>query len=346
MNALMSPLANARRMPLYVWLSILTSALAGSVLADQRLAVLPDGSHKQTKWLNREYLIRFPKEYKTVQKSPLLIFLHGRGGQGNDIKRMRGAGPRPLFQPRANYPFIVVSPQCNKAERGKSRWQAGDLNLLLEHLKATYKIDEERIYLTGLSMGGYGTWTWAAQSPEIFAAIAPICGGAMPEKAGRIVHLPIWIFHGVKDKVVPIQESEQMVQALKQHGARQVKFTRYPEAGHNCWDKAYGTAELYKWLLAHSRGKAAKHTFEKTTFKTASGRDLRYAILELAKVDTDRKYPLVITLHGIGGRGAKDWERNCYANSVLAKPAMRTKFPCFVVAPTVDKPSFWAGDRL
>jgi len=91
---------------------------------------------------------------------------------------------------------------------------------------------------------------------------------------------------------------------------------------------------------------SAAKTFEKTEFKTASGRGLRYSILRPTKVDTDRKYPLVITLHGIGGRGAKDWERNCYANSVLAKPAMRTKFPCFVVAPTVDKPSHWAGDRL
>jgi len=130
--------------------------------------------------------------------------------------------------------------------------QIDTLNALLDHIVSLYRIDEERIYVTGLSMGGFGTWYMAAAYPDRFAAIAPICGGGDPESAGRIAHLPVWVFHGAKDETVRIKKSEEMVAALKKVGGK-VKFTVYPDLGHNSWDATYGNPELYKWFLEHTR---------------------------------------------------------------------------------------------
>jgi predicted peptidase len=115
-----------------------------------------------------------------------------------------------------------------------------------------YKVDKERIYVTGLSMGGYGTWALAAYSPNRFAALVPICGGGDPSTARRLSHIAIWDFHGAKDSTVPIEQSERMVEALKKSGS-DVKFTVYPQAGHDSWTEAYNTPELYEWLLQQKR---------------------------------------------------------------------------------------------
>jgi predicted peptidase len=118
---------------------------------------------------------------------------------------------------------------------------------------ADYRVDPDRIYLTGLSMGGSGTWTLAGEYPEYFAAIVPICGSGDPQDAKRLKELPIWVFHGAKDEAVPLSRSEEMVKALKEEGA-EVKFTIYPEAGHDSWTETYNNPELYQWLLKHKRG--------------------------------------------------------------------------------------------
>ena len=118
---------------------------------------------------------------------------------------------------------------------------------------ATTKADPERVYLTGLSMGGFGTWAWAAREPQRFAAAIPICGGGNPETAEKLVALPIWVFHGGKDNVVPLSRSEAMVKAIQQAGGRKVKLTAYPDAGHDAWTKTYDNPEIYKWLLSHTR---------------------------------------------------------------------------------------------
>jgi predicted peptidase len=128
---------------------------------------------------------------------------------------------------------------------------------LLDEVQSKYKVDPDRVYLTGLSMGGFGTWETATQYPERFAAIVPICGGGRPYTVARLKNLPTWVFHGEKDNVVPIKRSEEMVDALKKAGG-DVKFTRYPEAGHDSWTETYNNPELYDWFLKHTRGQKAE----------------------------------------------------------------------------------------
>jgi predicted peptidase len=123
---------------------------------------------------------------------------------------------------------------------------------ILEFVQKKYKIDEQRIYLTGLSLGGFGTWSLAARYPDKWAAIVPICGGGNPEWAEKIKHIPVWCFHGDQDKAVRVELSRRMIEALKAAGASP-RYTEYPGVGHNCWDLAYNTKELYAWLLSQKR---------------------------------------------------------------------------------------------
>ena len=123
---------------------------------------------------------------------------------------------------------------------------------LVDDIAARYKVDKKRIYLTGLSMGGYGTWALASAYPERFAAIAPICGGGSRIMSLRLKDIPIWVFHGAKDRVVPLEESEEMVNAIRKRGG-DVKFTIYPDAGHDSWTESYNNQELYDWFLEHSK---------------------------------------------------------------------------------------------
>jgi predicted peptidase len=147
-------------------------------------------------------------------------------------------------------PFIVASPQCP----ADSYWllYLDDLKALIDDLVAHYLVDVKRIYLTGLSMGGTGTWTLAAAYPEIFAAIAPICGRSFYTLAKRLKDLPAWVFHGEDDEVIPADESRQMTDALNEVGA-DIKLTLYPGVGHNSWTRTYDNPELYDWFLSHSR---------------------------------------------------------------------------------------------
>ena len=127
---------------------------------------------------------------------------------------------------------------------------------LIPAVAGQYPIDEDRIYLTGISMGGYGTWMTAIHYPDRFAAIAPICGGGEPGEASALLDVPVWTFHGAKDPVVPVSETEKMVQALKKAGG-DVRFTLYPEGGHDVWTETYNNEELYTWLLSHTRQEQA-----------------------------------------------------------------------------------------
>jgi predicted peptidase len=196
-----------------------------------------------------DYLLYLPKNYDEKDSWPLLLFLHGAGERGEDLQRVKVHGPPKLIAAGKQFPFIVVSPQCPSRSRG---WQPFDLSALLDDICEKYKVDKERIYLTGLSMGGFGTWTLAASSPDRFAALVPICGGGDPNMARRLAHVPLWVFHGAKDPTVPVKRSEEMVEAVKQAGGN-VKFTVSPEAGHDSWTEAYNNPELYEWLLAQKR---------------------------------------------------------------------------------------------
>ncbi|WP_375510152.1 prolyl oligopeptidase family serine peptidase [uncultured Nostoc sp.] len=182
---------------------------------------------------------------------PTILFLHGAGERGSNLDNLKRHGVAKIVEQQPDFPFIVISPQCPRGEY----WNVDRLSALLDEVIASYPIDPDRVYLTGLSMGGYGTWHLAAAQPERFAAIAPICGGGNPQAARNLKNLPVWAFHGAKDNVVPLSESEIMVSALKARDGN-VKFTVYPEANHDSWTQTYNNPELYKWFLQHGRQQA------------------------------------------------------------------------------------------
>ncbi|VGO12598.1 Poly(3-hydroxyoctanoate) depolymerase [Pontiella desulfatans] len=201
-----------------------------------------------------DYLLHVPEEVPTSGKKwPLMLFLHGAGERGSDLELVKRNGPPMLIAKGREFPFIIASPQCSKDIEWSHPEKIIALNALIDELVANYPVDESRIYLTGLSMGGFGTWALAASYPDRFAAIAPVCGGGCRMVARRLVDMPIWVFHGAKDKVVPISMSQEMVDALEKKGSTSVKFTIYPETGHNSWVEAYNTPELYKWFLSHAK---------------------------------------------------------------------------------------------
>jgi len=208
-------------------------------------------SRKVELTLALDYLIALPEGYATDESktSPLLVFLHGAGERGADLEKVKIHGPPKMISAGESLPFIVVSPQCPEGEW----WTEQPVLELIDHIEATHRVDPERIYLTGLSMGGYGTWHFASEAPYRFAAIAPICGGGTPYKMRWIRHLPVWAFHGARDVAVPLEESTRLVDALKKRGNTRARVTVYPEAGHDSWTESYANPELYDWLLSHRR---------------------------------------------------------------------------------------------
>jgi predicted peptidase len=202
-----------------------------------------------TKYVGSHYLLYLPRDYNQIKKDwPLVLFLHGSGERGEDINLVKRQGPPKLVEEGKEFPFILISPQHSK----NTRWSNDFLIALIDEVVETYRVDEDRIYVTGLSGGGHGTWYLATEYPNRFAAIVPICGRGIPHGASRIKHLPIWVFHGAKDQVQPIKTSEEMVAALEAVGGN-VKFTVYPEAGHDAWTETYNNPELYDWLLKQRR---------------------------------------------------------------------------------------------
>lgn len=206
------------------------------------------------------YLVSLPPGYEgSTERAPVLLFLHGSGERGDDLEKVKAWGPPRLVEEdagwRARMPFIVISPQCPEGER----WDAGALLALLDHVESTYRVDPDRVYVTGLSMGGYGTWALADAAPERFAAVAPVCGGypylglAAPR---RILELPVWAFHGDADDVVPVSETVEVIEALRAAGAPEdrARMTIYEGVGHGSWIPAYADEALWAWMLAQRRG--------------------------------------------------------------------------------------------
>jgi predicted peptidase len=196
------------------------------------------------------YLLWLPAGYKKEKQKtyPLLIFLHGAGERGDSLELVKMHGPPSLVESRPDFPFITVSPQCPKG----TWWNTEDLQQMLGQLISKYRIDASRIYLTGLSMGGFGTWSWASKYPGQFAAIAPVCGGGDIQFAGELKNTPVWAFHGEADPIVPVKRTVEMVEAINAKGGS-AKMTIYPGVGHDSWVNAYNNPELYTWMLEHSR---------------------------------------------------------------------------------------------
>lgn len=184
------------------------------------------------------------------KKWPMILFLHGAGARGNDDPYVTDRGPTRVKREGMDMPFIVISPQCEPNQW----WAAPRVGDLLDELVEKYNVDEDRIYLTGLSMGGHGSWYAAQAYPDRFAAVAPICGGGEPMDAGRLTDVPIWTFHGDADAVVTIDRSQAMVDAIKEAGGENIAFTVYPGVGHDAWTATYNNPALYEWFLANKRG--------------------------------------------------------------------------------------------
>jgi len=196
-----------------------------------------------------DYWLYLPEDYSKDKPAPLMLFLHGRGERGDDLELVLKHGPPRLISEGKQMPFIVASPQLPKDPLW---WNVDHLILLLDELEEKYAVDKSRIYLTGLSMGGFGTWELGAKQPKRFAALIPICGGGSPEWADQLATVPIWAFHGDQDRAVPVERTLEMVKAIK--GADgDIKQTIYPGVSHDSWTQTYANPKIYDWLLSHTR---------------------------------------------------------------------------------------------
>ena len=224
-----------------------------SVLAQEAGLVSGKFDVTVTRSLKLDYLIQLPEGYEASgaadRRWPLLVFLHGAGERGSNLDLVKKHGPPKLIAEGRRFPAIVLSPQCPE----DGWWTNEPVMELIDHAEATYRVDADRIYLTGLSMGGYGTWHFASFAPKRFAAIVPVCGGGVPYLMRFVGKLPVWVFHGQLDSAVPIAESELQVEALRNAGDPEVHFTVYPDLNHDSWTRAYQTEEMWTWLFAQSR---------------------------------------------------------------------------------------------
>lgn len=202
--------------------------------------------------MDLRYLLFLPQSYgqDPGKKWPLILFLHGAGERGDDLDLLRLYGPAKVVEKQPDFPFVCLTPQCPEGEA----WieQLIILKLLLDEVFSSYSVDRDQVYLTGFSMGGYGTWCLAMAYPQIFAAIAPICGGGIVQRIQNLIVIPVWAFHGGDDPSVPVEESQRMVEALRSAGG-EAKFTVYPGVGHDAWTETYENPELYEWFLRHRR---------------------------------------------------------------------------------------------
>lgn len=219
------------------------------------------------------YRMLKPAKYDANRKYPLVVFLHGAGERGNDnfAQLKHGMADFASDKIMEAYPAFVIAPQCPTGEKWVDvDWSAAKHDMpekaasatrltlkLIDELQKEFSIDRDRLYITGLSMGGYGSWDAIQRHPELFAAAAPICGGGDPKHAAKIKSIPIWAFHGDKDTAVKVERSREMIDAIKAAGGSP-KYTEYPGVGHDSWTATYKNPEVYAWLFAQKRKPAAK----------------------------------------------------------------------------------------
>jgi len=195
------------------------------------------------------YIVTTPTGYTKEEKLPLIVFLHGAGERGDDINKLKIYCVPKLFCNDQDYNgerVITLSPQCPSYNY---TWYDFKLDVidLINSVAEEYNVDKDRISLCGISMGGFGTWEIAMQVPNMFSAIAPICSGGMSWRTWSLTKLPIRVYHGRRDDVVPFAYSELMVNAIKAQGGN-VEFTAYDDLSHNCWDRAFEESDLIHWL--------------------------------------------------------------------------------------------------
>ncbi len=234
---------NKRAAVLFVGLMLLAVTGLSAVKKSSYIQIKNQKFAKYPSW------IFLPKNYKKEgAKWPLLVFLHGASYRDKGMEAVKRNVPLSDIKRDGNLPFIVVAPKCPSGKR----WSSYYLKLLLNDVCAKYPVDEDRVYMTGMSLGGFGSWEFACRYPEYLAAIAPVCGGGKPDRAAAMKDVPVWAFHGDKDRTVSVRRTESMANALKKAGGN-VKFTRMAGYGHNIGKKVYSKSELYDWLLEQRR---------------------------------------------------------------------------------------------
>ena len=199
------------------------------------------------------YVVFVPESYDGKKEFPVILFLHGAGETKGGTKEPVAVGIGPAIEKqKQTFPAIVVIPQSEKRTWKADSDDGKRAIAILDAVMKEYKTDAKRQYLTGRSMGGYGTWHIAFTHPDRWAAIAPICGGGDVRGAEKIKDIPCWCFHGDQDTAVKVELSRTMIEALKKAGGTP-KYTEYPKVGHNSWDLAYGEKEFFPWLLEQKR---------------------------------------------------------------------------------------------
>ncbi|MGN1346084.1 MAG: alpha/beta hydrolase-fold protein [Eubacteriales bacterium] len=221
------------------------------------------------------YRIYIPKNYDCGERYPLLLFLHGAGERGCDNESQLNVGLCRLFDDVESpvYDAIVVAPQCPADTQWVlTPWENGNYTIentpesralecvcgILDECRDCYNIDDDRVYVTGLSMGGFGTWDLLARHGARFAAGVPICGGGDPARAKMLTRIPIWTFHGSEDPAVPVAGTRAMFAAIKREGGEQIGYTEFDGAGHGIWDAVYTDRSVIDWLFAQSREERRK----------------------------------------------------------------------------------------
>ncbi|MCK7559576.1 hypothetical protein MKQ70_33355 [Chitinophaga sedimenti] len=186
--------------------------------------------------INKQYVLYTPSTYNTEKSKswPVIIFLHGIGERGSNITAVKNVAlPRKLAGEK-DFQFVMIAPQCSADEW----WDIPSLNALYAEVLEKYNVDPSRVYLTGLSMGGYGAWNWSMKAAEKFAAVAPICGGAdYPDLVCNLKSKPVWVFHNANDPTVGVENSRNLVAALKKCGSTSVTYTENATGGHDAWTK-------------------------------------------------------------------------------------------------------------
>jgi predicted peptidase len=199
------------------------------------------------------YVVFVPRSYDGTKEYPVILFLHGAGetkGRGGEPVKV-GIGPA-IKKREKEFGFITVIPQSQFGGWQAEKAEGKRALAILDEVTKSYKTDAKRVYLTGLSMGGFGTWSLAAAHPDRWAAIAPICGGGTVKDAPKIKDIPTWVFHGDKDTAVKVEQSQKMVEALKAAGGMP-KYSEYAGVDHNSWDRAYAEKEFFPWLAAQKK---------------------------------------------------------------------------------------------
>ena len=200
-----------------------------------------------------KYHIYFPNNYHDSDtKFPLVLFLHGAGERGDNLRLVEKHGIPKMINNGINFPFITVAPQCPKFQYWSEPVNVKTLLLLVEEIIKKNKVDIERIYATGLSMGGYGTLAIAKERPDLFSAIIPVCGGLDTTDIERLKDIPIWLFHGAEDKVVPVENSELIYDLLKPINP-EIKITIYKGINHNSWEMTYNNQNIFDWMLKYKK---------------------------------------------------------------------------------------------